>query len=111
MTKKEREGNIVIANFLCLQYNNDWLNPFDRNNILPWFDLEFHSSYHWLLYAVEKIEKKNYGFKMCRKVVEIYCDDSKNIILKIKEKNRIESLFKAIVEFIKIKNVDSWKKI
>jgi hypothetical protein len=56
--------------------------------------------YNWLMPVVEKIEQGNYGFKMCRKVVEIYFDDTKAVILRTKEKSRLESLYKAVVEFM-----------
>jgi hypothetical protein len=64
-------------------------------------DLKYHSSWDWLMPVVEKIEKMDYGFKMCRKVVEVYVDSTKEVILKTKESCRFESLFKAVVEFIK----------
>lgn len=56
--------------------------------------------FNLLMEVVEKIEHGNYGFKMCRKVVEVYFDDTKVVILKCKEKSRIESLRKAVVSFI-----------
>lgn len=51
---------------------------------------------------VEKIEQGNYGFKMCRKVVEVYYDDTKEIILKVKKTSRLESLVYAVIDFIKL---------
>lgn len=61
----------------------------------------YHESFDKLMPVVEKIEKMDYGFKMCRKVVEIYIDSTKEVILKTKESNRLDSLYKAVVEFIK----------
>lgn len=67
-------------------------------------ELNYHSSWNQLMPVVEKIEQGNIGFKMCRKVVEIYYDDSKEQILRVKEKSRRESLYKAVVAFIKLLN-------
>lgn len=63
--------------------------------------LPYDSDLNYLTSVVEKIETGNYGFKMCRKVVEVYFDDTKEVILKTKESCRKDSLFKAVVEFIK----------
>lgn len=67
-----------------------------ENSTLP-----FDSNLNYLNEVVEKIEKDNYGFKMCRKVVEVYFDDTKEIILKTKEDCRLNSLYKAVIEFLK----------
>lgn len=61
---------------------------------------EYNKSFDSMIAVVEKIEKGNYGFKMCRKVVEVYYDDTKQIILKRKECSRKESLWIALVDFI-----------
>jgi hypothetical protein len=63
--------------------------------------VHFHTSWDWLMPVVEKIEAGNYGVKQCRKVVEIYYDDTKEVILKVKESSRILSLYTAILQFIK----------
>lgn len=70
----------------------------------------FTSSWEILMEVVEKIESMDYGFKMCRKVVEVYIDSTKEVIIKTKEKSRKESLFKAVVEFIKYYNQITNKK-
>ena len=57
-----------------------------------------------LMPVVVKIEEGNYGIKQCRKVVEIYFDDTKEIIIKEKKQNKMASLYEAIVKFIKWKN-------
>lgn len=66
--------------------------------------MHYDSNFNLLIGVVEKIEKDNYGFKMCRKVVEVYFDDTKEVILKTKEDCRLNSLYKAVIEFIKWKN-------
>lgn len=68
------------------------------------YDLKYHTDLNQLMEVVEHIEKGNYGFKMCREVVEVYYDDSKEVILKTKEDCRFNSLYKAVVEFIKLHN-------
>lgn len=106
MTPKETvENNKLIAEFMgvktqdkgpfCYQvYDQQWAAE----------GLRYHSSFNWLMDVVEKIEEGNYGFKTCRKVVEVYFDDTKEIILKTKENCRLNSLHKAVVEFVKWHN-------
>jgi hypothetical protein len=60
----------------------------------------YHSDWTWLMTVVEKIEKEDYGIKMCRKVVEIYRDSTKEVLFHVKEKSRKESLYKALCIFI-----------
>jgi hypothetical protein len=64
-------------------------------------NLRYDFDFNWAMKVVHKIEKMDYGFKMCRKVVEIYIDSTKEVIIRTKESCRIDSLFKAIVEFVK----------
>lgn len=67
-------------------------------------DSKYHSDWNWAMAVVEKVEKMDFGFKMCRKVVEVYIDSTKEVIIKTKESCRKESLFKALVEFVKLYN-------
>lgn len=118
------EGNRLIAEFLggkvyeayrhgdYVDYaiEGKWVKDFrdSENNMktggmgfkMMLANCKFHSRPDWLMPVVEKIEQGNYGFKMCRKVVEVYFDDTKEIILKTKEKCRRESLWLAVVKFI-----------
>lgn len=64
------------------------------------FDIVYHKSWNALMPVVEKIEQGDIGFKMCRKVVEVYVDSTKDVLFKVKESSRIESLYKAVVQFI-----------
>lgn len=75
-----------------------------KNKWYLWNEVEYHKSYEWLKHVVEKIEKMDYGVKMCRKVVEIYIDSTKVNIIKVKEADRQQSLLKAVLEFIKYYN-------
>lgn len=63
--------------------------------------LKFHEHPSWQLFVVEEIEKLDFGFKMCRKRVEIYRDSTKEIIYTTKKSSRTESLFDALVYFCK----------
>lgn len=65
---------------------------------------DYHNDWALMMPLVVEIEKGNYGIKQCRKVVEIYYDDTKEIIIKEKHSNRMESLWHALVNFIKWKN-------
>lgn len=84
-----KEGNKLIASFMNI-----------NSDKIP----EYHKDWAALMNTVLEIEKGNYGIKQCRKVVEIYFDDTKEIIIKEKRTNRIESLWNALVNFIKWKN-------
>jgi len=101
MTSEEiSNSNVLMAHFMGLKCGNDWEV---RSEIAQWchpMDLKYDKSWDWLMPVVEKIETMDYGFKMCRKVVEVYVDSTKEVILKTKESCRMESLFKAVVEFI-----------
>lgn len=65
---------------------------------------KYNTDWALLMPVVVKIEEGNYGIKQCRKVVEIYFDDTKEIIIKEKKQNRMASLYEALVKFIKWKN-------
>ena len=117
MTEQEIiDGNVILAKIMGghyrhkygfgdqmgYEFTNDPYAQLDKHNTASWYSpkaLKFHSSWDWLMPIVENIEKGNYGIKQCRKVVEIYFDDTKEVIIKVKEKSRIESLWKAIIEF------------
>jgi len=107
MEKEIQEGNNLIAKFLGY---NVKLVP---GSTAPWDYTESHYVYNkngittgsfnahldmnLLNEAVEKFEKMNYGFKQCRKVVEMYVDSTKETLLHIKEESRRISLFKALI--------------
>lgn len=74
---------------------------------------EFHSSYDWLMPVVEKIEyiKDNDGnYKFSFVIGKDFCGieyndiDRKQIVVSSVYRNKIFSIFKAIVEFIKLYN-------
>ena len=103
--KKILESNLLIAVFMGWKIDNSFPDK-DRVYRSPSNDIEltttfkFDSDWKLLMDVVETIEKMDYGFKMCRKVVEVYVDSTKEVILKTKESCRMESLYKAVVEFI-----------
>lgn len=102
MTEQEKlsEETKLIAGYLGLPITTKRTKFSGGEETVP-INYGFHDDWSWQMNIVEEIEKGNYGFKMCRKVVEVYFDDTKEVILKAKEKSRQESLYKAIVEFIK----------
>jgi len=122
MTNKQiKEGNRLITQFMdweLIQTKDElkaWVfkhketgnaillddrNPYDKKFWNKDSVLEFDKSWNDLMTVVVKIEEMDYGIKMCRKVVEVYVDSTKEVILKTKELSRFESLFKAVVEFI-----------
>lgn len=98
------EGNrLIMESVFAQDHHKKWMEKlikFEGNPDVAFEEARYHDRWDWIMPIVEKIERGNYGFKMCRKVVEIYWDDSKELILKRKEKSRIESLWIAIVDFI-----------
>ena len=66
--------------------------------------LEFNKSHDWLMEVVDKIETMDYGFKLCRKVAEVYIDSTKETIIHVKEDSRLNSLYAAVVQFIEYFN-------
>lgn len=97
--KEERiiEGNRLI----CLFDMVDGGSIYTEKGLLN--ACKYHTSWDWVIPVVEKIEKLDYGFKMCRKVVEVYVDSSKEILIKTKEKNRFNSLWLAIVKLLEMR--------
>jgi len=72
---------------------------------------KYHESWNELIPVVEKIEIEDYGFKMCRKVVEIYRDSTKEKLFRFKESSRRESLYKAVIEFIEHYNKEKENEV
>lgn len=70
-----------------------------------WYPSRYYdSSWQDLMPVVLNIESMDYGFKICRKVVEVYIDSTKETIIHKKETSKIESLYQAVVEFIEYYN-------
>lgn len=102
ITVKEapEQGNRLIADFMGYYFQGDkfYSRSSGKGN---WFkEAKYDRSWDWLMPVVEKIEKMDYGFKMCRKVVEVYIDSTKAIICKEKRANRMESLYAAVIYFV-----------
>lgn len=112
VNKEEIEaGNKIIAEFIGLKPTNmegcwgtcEYLNNNPNSTLpcsVPYTDyLYFDNSWDWLMEVVSKIEKLNFEviiiYESCKigDIVEIYSNTSK-----------IESVWKAVVEFIKYYN-------
>jgi hypothetical protein len=79
-------------------------SPFIIEGALVGKPFLFSSSFDWLMAVVIKAETEDIGFKMCRKVVEVYVDSTKEVLFKVKEDSRLNSLYKAVVTFVKWHN-------
>jgi len=116
------EGNKIIAEFMELKFkdqdkifvrNDRWGNeefrPFNET------DLQYHESWSWLMPVVEKIQKLGYNvyirmqppqIKLC--FTETIIDDNANSPTVIwdgeLEASAIESVYKAVVQFIQYYN-------
>lgn len=87
------------------QQGGNWVHEdhSDHGQLVPMTENIFQVyqyDYNDQIRVVEKIEQGNFGFKLCRKRVEIYYDDTKEVIIDIKKSGRHESLFHALHQFI-----------
>lgn len=64
------------------------------------FELKFHYNWAALMAVVLEIEKLDYGVKICRHVVEIYRDSTKENIIRAKEKSKFTSIYYAVCQFV-----------
>lgn len=115
------QGNIIIGDFMMLNqiYNgNIVLNSYHKLNA-GWIvtspeNLEFHSSWNWLMQVVEKIESMGYDTGICNVVIngerlsEILISPSDNEPkegkIEIHERSaegKIEATYHAVIQFIK----------
>lgn len=106
MMENITENNKLIAEFMGAKQMPDpdcwWFEiPPTKHGSHGWTTFFYHESWNWLMPVVEKIESMDYGFKICRKVVEVYIDLTKKVLFKVKESSRIESTYSAVVWFIK----------
>lgn len=67
-------------------------------------DMMFHKSYEWIMPVVEKIEAEGYRFKICRRRVEIQSDISDKVVVELKTKGKLQSIFDACYTFILLTN-------
>ena len=104
-----KRGNRLMAEFMGAKLETGELRGWYSGIMFPHgfnscMNLQYDTSWEWLMSVVLKIEEGNYGFKICRKVVEIYEDDTKNVVVRIKEKSKFESLYYAVQEFVQQKD-------
>ena len=107
MKKKEiEEGNILIAKFLDLnlQYRDGIIpileNEWGEDDILSEW-AKWHISWYWLMPVVEKIESMGYEVWLKKQSCWIYDYPEKKIVHIMDSYNKIEAVYKAVVEFIK----------
>lgn len=107
----EKESIKLLADFMGIEvkeygsilgtaqpFSDYWWNP-ERHEL-------YEPNIRWghIMPIVEKIETMDYGFKMCRKVVEVYIDSSKEVLYTVKKDSRINSLFEVVVKFVEYYN-------
>jgi hypothetical protein len=66
--------------------------------------LQFNTSWDWLIPVVEKIEGMGNKFQICRRRINIQPDNNNNLTelwLETKEATKIQSVYTAVVQFIK----------
>lgn len=117
MTKDEIVScNRVIAGYMGWEYAG-MTRPFiffkkrvkfKHKNIKNFYVLDgwfkYHQDFDSLMGVVVALEKENFGFKICRRVVEVYLDDTKEVIARFKEETKLESIYKAVVHLLRVKH-------
>ena len=83
LSKLQRKNNLIAVTLYGEMYKN-----------VMYFEL-----WDYLMPAVELIERGNIGFKLCRKRVEIFWDDTKITLLEYKGASRKESLHEALFQY------------
>lgn len=82
------------------QYDNsvgDYYVNIDRNLIIPQEEVNYADSWDWLMPVVEKIESS--GFNVL--IEDNFCRIGQELQVKATTMTKIESVYKAVVEFIK----------
>lgn len=123
MTREEiLAGNKLIAEFQGwkFEWKDQWHGSFEGSDrwlitqkefeILLERGFDFHKSWDKLMSVVEKIEKENYGIKICRRKVEVYIDSTKETIIEAKEKCKMDSLYVGIIKFLNWHNINKNNK-
>ncbi len=125
MTQEIIEQNKLIAEFLGYEKNDQHWRAFPDNSAYkindrwyPNWNLQYHSSWDWLMSAVEKIRVTNHKGEYCS--VQIGMTDSESNICTIRatlktiqvfDNNLMDATYKAVIGFIQwyneIKNKQS----
>lgn len=109
------EGNVLIAIFDGKIKDEDslWWRGFDFKQTHGYVsvhqdNLQYHSSWDWIMPVVEKIESLGYKVRMCRKRVEIVSDNvvviPGDIFIMQKEETKKKSTWLACKNFIEYYN-------
>ena len=112
----DTKDDILIAKFLGWEFvdvsivtsstYNVWRITSDDMLLYPkgmlvYPPLLFKVDFNWLMSVVQKLEQGDLGFKLCRKRVEVYVDSTKEVLIDIKLGSRLESLYAAVVKYLK----------
>lgn len=96
------ENNKLIADFMDVKIGVEQYSwRIGCQEPLQEKHLNYHASWGWIMPVIERIETMDYGFKMCRKVIEVYIDSTKAVLFKVKKENRMASAYTAIIQFVK----------
>jgi len=115
-----QESNKMIAEFMGLEleetleglfvYARKEQSPIKLNDIRTEFyevhELQYHTSWNWLMPVVEKIEEHGYDFiatkrRATRTYDANFMDEVNNYVVYVEDcKDRQEATYKAVVEFI-----------
>jgi hypothetical protein len=113
---KTEENNKFIAEFMGIRYEENRNGHESSEYFYEDCELEYHSSWDWLMPVVEKIENIEYVNRMGRFNVnaisfeENYTcviTDSENTFIQVEGETKRVATYKAVVEFIKWYN--KWK--
>ena len=99
-----QEGNKLIAEFMGKKFIEDGNSMWDGKVSICVENLEYHSSWNWLMPVVEKIEK-TYEVSIIGKECEIADNGYEwKSICKSTSESKIDAVWQTVVKFIK-KNV------
>jgi hypothetical protein len=113
MKKEILEGNKLIAEFMGLEEGPEYVNAFDRDDLLyftggGYESAKYDSSWDWLMPVVEKIECLSCTVTMVNNACCIfYTGDDREFSYSPLAVSKIEAVWLAVVEFIKWYNKET----
>lgn len=101
------ENNKLIAEFMGMkpQDKNEldgfWTNTIKAHKYDSVMNLQFDSSWNWLMEVVEKIESIGFTFEVKKNWARVTRKRESIILRWEQDKSKIEAVYKACLEFIK----------
>lgn len=101
--KNNIENNKLIADFMGCRYDENRNSHEDSEYYYEDSELEYHFNWNWLMEVVERIESLGYDTEIVYRLDDgghcFYINDSP--VFSSQMGSKIESIYQAVVEFIK----------